>query len=97
MSGDRRALVERLLEDESLSYREIGRRAGCSDWTVRSIARKLSGDSRPLKSPRREHSSGDDDAPTGAVGWTILAGIVAFFGAIAWLARRSPGNGGSMP
>jgi DNA-binding Lrp family transcriptional regulator len=38
-----RDLVERLLQDESLSFREIARRADCSDWSVRSIARDLAG------------------------------------------------------
>lgn len=36
-----RDLIVQLLADEMLSFREIARRASCSDWTVRSIAREL--------------------------------------------------------
>jgi hypothetical protein len=38
-----RELVLRLLQDETLSFREIARRANCSDWSVRSIAREFDG------------------------------------------------------
>jgi hypothetical protein len=46
-----RALVEELLADESLSYKEIARQADCSDWSVRSIDRERSG-GPPMKTPR---------------------------------------------
>jgi DNA-binding Lrp family transcriptional regulator len=43
-AGVDRALIAHLLRDQSLSYREIARRANCSDWSVRSIARQLDDD-----------------------------------------------------
>lgn len=89
-----RALIERLLEDESLSFREIARQAACSDWTVRSIARGLTGDERPMK---REASSAADE-PLGVVGWLKFAGIVAAFIGVIWLAARGVSlESGSMP
>ena len=73
----------------------IARQAGCSDWTVRSIARKLSGDPRPLKAPRvqrrrdDDYRGGDSEEPLGIAGWGIVGAIAAvFFGAIWWSARR---------
>ena len=52
MKAVNHALVAELLADESLSYKEIARQASCSDFSVRTIARKLSGDDRPMKTPR---------------------------------------------
>jgi hypothetical protein len=79
-----RALIESLLEDESLSFREIVRRARCSDWTVRSIARSLSGDDRPMKRRR----GADDDTETQSAGWQIVVGLGAVLAGIVWLATR---------
>jgi hypothetical protein len=81
-----RDLVTQLLADETLSYREIGRRAGCSDWTVRAIAREATGDLRPMKSPQCFEGDGGS---LGVAGWGILAGIIAAFGAAAWLGARN--------
>jgi hypothetical protein len=89
-----RALVERLLEDESLSYREIARQAGCSDWTVRSIAREASGDDRPMKSA----DGYEDDTEVTPLGWVPFAVIAALLAGIAWLGiRRAATDGGPMP
>lgn len=84
-----RDLIEQLLENDSLSFREIGRRAGCSDWTVRRIWRDLADDSRPMKLPPRPR---DDSADSlGLAGWGVLAGIVGLFiGAFWFFARGTP-------
>lgn len=79
-----RALVERLLEDETLAYREIARQAGCSDWSVRSIARELAGDDRPMK--REAYDGNDDGAP--APSWPVLAGFAAILAGVVWFALR---------
>lgn len=87
-----RDLVERLLEDESLTYREIARRSQCSDWTVRRIARQLGGDDGPMKHSRRIASVSEGET-LGAGGWAMLIGIgVAFIAGIWWLCR--PPRGG---
>lgn len=89
-----RVLVEELLADGCLSYREIGRRAQCSDFAVRAIARQLSGDLRPMKSARRSH---DNEEPLSASGWATIAGMaVVLLGLLWWVARRPP-EGGAMP
>lgn len=83
-----RVLVEDLLDDPALSYREIARRANCSDFSVRTIARDylarddVTTEAEPL-SPRD---------------WFIVAGIgVLFFAGIWLLGRRlPPPNGEAM-
>lgn len=90
------ALVEQLLADETLSYKEIARRASCSDFSVRTIARKLSGDDRPMKTPRVDRyadpaESQDVQPLTGAemaIGWGVA--VLFFIGlvALSWYARR---------
>lgn len=87
-----RELVARLLDDGSLSYREIGRRANCSDWTVRSIARKIddghSGSGTGDTSPRE---------PPTPLEWAIFGGItILVFAAIWFAAARTPLDGGPM-
>jgi hypothetical protein len=81
-----RDLVAHLLEDETLSYREIARRANCSDWSVRSIA--------------RSHDSYDEEPaePMTRGQWVVVAGIVALvLGAMCFAAwRRPPLDGGMM-
>ncbi len=89
-----RTLVEQLLQDQNLSYRECARRASCSEWTVRKIARDLAGDARPMKHAR----SADEDEPTGFVAWLTFAGIIAAIVGAIWLAtRRVPPESDSMP
>jgi len=88
-----RALVERLLEDETVSFREVSRRAGCSDWSVRAIARDLAGGDRRMK---REVPAGAGE-PIGFVDWLIFFGFVAIFGGALWfVVRRAPLDGGPM-
>ncbi len=87
------ALVERLLEDESLSYREIARRAGCSEWSIRSIARQACGNPRPVKKARSRRSA-DDGPPVAAASlawWGVPVLVVVGIG-IALLLRRGPGG-----
>jgi hypothetical protein len=97
MIEDRRVdrdIVEALLLDESLSFREIARQAGCSDWTVRSIARDLAGDDRPMKSSARRR---DDGAGLGV--WPVLAAVAVLFIGAVWLGTRviPPSESGPMP
>jgi hypothetical protein len=84
-----RDLVERLLSDGTLSFREIARLAGCSDWSVRAIARDLAGDSRPMKRDRYEQHDNCED-PVGAGGWAIVAAIAAALIGGLWLFLRRP-------
>jgi len=89
MSVVDRDLVTRLLEDDSLSFREIARRANCSDWSVRAIARDLAGDERPMKrerGARDDYRDGDGDVPLGLAGLGVI--VAVFVGAIWWSARR---------
>jgi hypothetical protein len=83
-----RVLVEELLRDDSLSFREIARRAKCSDWSVRSIASQLSGD----------HSS--DTASTEPLtlsGCAVGIGIaVLILGGLWFVARQPPPSSESM-
>ena len=86
-----RYLVERLLQDENLSYREVARRAGCSDWIVRRIARQLTGDHRPMK-------LGSRNAESSGGGWILLAMLAAcaILG-IGWFrAQGGPPPGGRL-
>jgi hypothetical protein len=87
MRGVDRVLIERLLQDESLSYREIGRRANCSDWSVRSIARDLAGRQKPAEHPPQE--------PLTLAEWWIGVGIaLLMFGGLCWAAWRWPPDTG---
>jgi hypothetical protein len=83
------ALIGHLLQDETLSYREIARRAQCSDFSVRAIAHALS------------VTDSGDDPPTEPLTlreWSIGAVVmVLIFGGIWLLARRlPPPDGGAM-
>ncbi len=91
-----RALVEALLEDGSFSYREIARRAGCSDWAVRQSARELAGDDRSMKNPSRSRDDGCDE-PLGFGGWAVFVGVCAAFAGLVWRAARRPPEGGPTP
>jgi hypothetical protein len=82
-----RALVEQLLDDPELSYREISRRAGCSDFLVRAIAREYLGRDDPAP----------DSEPLTARDWCIVASIaVVIFGGIWLLGRWLPPPDGAM-
>lgn len=69
--ADRERIGE-LLQDESLSYREIAREAGCGDWTVRRIARDLDGGETPMKSASRPYDN-DDAKPGFGIGLSSRA------------------------
>lgn len=85
MSGSAdRARIEELLQDETLSYREIARQTGASDWTVRRIARDVAGDVRPMKRARHEHAV----EPLGLASWAILAGLGGIFVGALWFLGR---------
>jgi hypothetical protein len=87
-----RNLVTNLLQDGSLSYREIARRASCSDWSVRAIAREIdagySGGTTDDATP---------DEPLTPLEWLVFGGIVILvFGGICFVAWRTPLDGGPM-
>jgi hypothetical protein len=86
-----RALVLRLLLDESLSYREIARRANCSDWSVRFIAREVDAD-------RLTDDLAEPCEPLTATEWWIFGGIVVLIvGGVCFAAWRMPSfDGGPM-
>jgi hypothetical protein len=86
-----RAYVAELLQDESLSFREVARRAHCSDFSVRAIARELASD----------YSADDETVESGpltATEWWIFAGIATLiFGSVCFAAWRMPPlDGGPM-
>jgi hypothetical protein len=90
------ALLDQLLADESLSLRECARRARCSDWTARQRSRELSGDGRPMKTPRHyrrdEYQSQDIPPLTAteqAIMWSVIAAIVIGLTALGWYVRRN--------
>ena len=83
-----RDLVLGLLEDKSLSYREVARRASCSDFSVRSIARRASGDSRPMKSRAARE---EESESLGIGGWLVVAGMFVVPAIAVWFASRKRG------
>jgi hypothetical protein len=83
-------LVTRLLADESLSYREIARRAGCSDWSVRAIAKGLDGDARPMKACRSRSEDAVIEEDSTVSGWIVLGILVAGFAFMIWAGTRWP-------
>jgi len=77
-----RELVMRLLQDDSLSFREIARRANCSDWSVRSIARDLDGNGS---------SDSATSEPLTLSGCAVGIGVaILIFGGLWLVARRRP-------
>lgn len=92
------ALLDELLADESLSFRQCAERAGCSDWSVRRRYRELSGDDRTMKTSRRryyinERQTIEPPVPlttTEAVtAWSVIALFVVGFIALGRYARRN--------
>lgn len=84
-----RGRIEELLQDESRSLRDIAREVGCSDWTVRSVARKLRGDLRPMKHARNA-SYRNDTEPASLAGCAIGIGLLAALAAVIWYGVRGP-------
>jgi hypothetical protein len=82
-----RKLVARLLQDETLSFREVARRANCSDWSARAIWREL-------ESVRRDDPSGVPNEHLTPLDWAMFGGFVALlFGGIAAVAWLMPPAG----
>lgn len=73
-----RELVHRLLQDESLSFREIARRARCSDFSVRSIARELD--------YLADGDAAEPEPLTATEGWIVAL----IFGGMCYAAWRMP-------
>jgi hypothetical protein len=87
------ALVERLLADETLSYKEIARRASCSDFSVRTIARKLSGDDRPMKTPRVQNETDERELEEPRALTTTVTIIAWGIGALLFVCMLWPWRG----
>lgn len=94
-SVDRVGIEAALQEDDTRSYRSIADEFGVSDWTVRSIARQLSNDPRPMKRSRAARYSTAE--PSRGGGWIAAAIIAVTIGAV-WLGVRymPPPEGGFM-
>jgi hypothetical protein len=96
MKAVNHALVEQLLADEPLSYKEIARRASCSDFSVRTIARKVSGDDRPMKTPRtkNDRDARDLEEPRALtttetlVAWSVVALLLIGVAALSCYVTR---------
>jgi hypothetical protein len=80
--------IATMLQDGSLSYREIGRQTGVSDWTIRKIARELDGDPRPMRSPHSEPSDSGTDEASALTGWIVFAVVVGCFAIMIWAGAR---------
>ena len=95
MSSIDRAHIEGLLADEHLSYRAIADLVGCSDWTVRKVARELAGDERPMKSARNAPVTSGVPCERASSGWLLVImfalGLAAIVG-IALRCGRSPND-----
>jgi hypothetical protein len=89
-----RIQVKGFLQDPTLSYREIARRTGHSDWSVRRVARELDGHPHSMNSTRcasttvRAAASDESDHSTWVTGWLIVVAITALCGLGLWRARR---------
>jgi hypothetical protein len=93
MSTVDRSRIEQLLTESSLSYREIARQVGCSDWSVRAVAHELVGDERPIKDSACSRSS----EPLESFGFVAVIGVIAcfivalyFFTRGSWLLENEP-------
>jgi hypothetical protein len=87
-SVDRAGIIGALQEDEMRSYRSIADEFGVSDWTVRSIARQLNNDPRPMK--RSRHAPDLNVEQESGGGWIVAAIIAAMIGAIWFGVRYMP-------
>jgi hypothetical protein len=76
--------IRDLLADETLSFRAVAREVGCSDWTVRRIAREFDGDPRPMKRGSRVPQS--EGSEIGA--WVRLALFVGLLALGLWFSCR---------
>jgi hypothetical protein len=89
VSNDRERIAE-LLEDETRSFRSIGRELNVSDWLVRKIARELDGDPRPMRQHRSRSQEPPAEEVSPLVGWLVLGGIVACVALAIWAGSRMP-------
>ena len=89
MTASDRDRIADLLQDESRSFRSIGRELGVSDWTVRKIARELDGDPRPMKQrcSQYEELDGTDDL-SAVSSWLVFGGFVAVLALAIWAGTR---------
>jgi hypothetical protein len=90
MSRADRSRIEDLLEDQGRSFRSIADEVGCSDWTVRRIARELNGDPRPMKRGGQARYEPTDASaePFGLGGWLTVALIAGGIALAAWAGAR---------
>ena len=98
MSPADRARIAELLQDESLSFREIARRCGYSDHTVRRIWREITHDPRPIRNTRsnqqRERAEPffaqplDSEELPPAAGWVIYGAGAILLTLMVWAYLR---------
>jgi transposase len=86
VSTDRERIAE-LLEDETRSFRSIGRELGVSDWLVRKIARELDGDPRPMKQRPSRPQEPTEEVST-LTGWLVFGGVIGFIALAIWAGVR---------
>jgi hypothetical protein len=84
-----RSRIEELLQDETRSYRSIGRELGISDWTVRKVARQLSQDTRPMRQ-RPPHSDETAEGVSPLTSWLVFGSVVGFLALAIWAGTRWP-------
>jgi hypothetical protein len=102
MSTDRERIAE-LLEDETRSFRSIGRELHVSDWLVRKTARELYGDPRPMKQRRSRSGEPPPEEISPLIGWLVFGGVIGCFALAVWAGARwmpppeSPESSNSSP
>jgi len=94
MSPADRARIAELLQDESLSFREIARRCGYSDHTVRRIWREITHDPRPIRNNRGFQPSENTESHPSAAGAVAVASLIGLLIIAAWAFMRQmpPGS-----
>lgn len=86
MSASDRDRIAELLEDETRSFRSIGRELGLSDWLVRKTARDLYGDPRPMKRQASQSEEPAVEEISAATGWLMFVGFIAVLALGVWAA-----------
>lgn len=76
------------LEDETKSFRAVGRELGLSDWLVRKVARELDGDPRPMRQPRSPQSYEPTEELSATTAWLIFGGVIGALALAIWLGTR---------
>ncbi|HEY1866695.1 MAG TPA: hypothetical protein VGG70_00270 [Candidatus Cybelea sp.] len=84
-----RERIAELLEDETRSFRSIGRELGVSDWLVRKTARELNDDRRPMRQRRSRSQEPPSAEVSPLVSWLVFGGFLAVLALAIWAGARS--------